>query len=132
MAPAATAQSLPRWTVTPSAGTIFGDELDQPSTTVGLAAGLAAAPRFMLESEIGRVVELVGLSVPRGSAWLFSGRFLFLAAPADLRVVPYGSVGGSFVRLAARLWFRADLRFIHVNDAPNFWRGSLGLTVGFD
>lgn len=99
MAPAATAQSLPRWTVTPSAGTIFGDELDQPSTTVGLAAGRAAAPRFMLESEIGRVVELVGLSVPRGSAWLFSGRFLFLAAPADLRVVPYGSVGGSLVRL---------------------------------
>ncbi len=149
-------QRLPRWVVTPSAGGVFGSDLDEPSATVGIAVGLAAARRLTLESEISRVAELAGLALPLGSAWLFSGRLLYLAAPADARVVPYGSIGGSFVRLtragegnteveiagtagggsfvrlATRLWLRGDLRFIHVNDAPNFWRGSLGLTVGFD
>ena len=150
------AQHLPRWVVTPSAGGVFGSELDEPSVTVGVAVGLAAARRLAVESEVSRVAELAGLALPLGSAWLFSGRLLYLAAPAEARVVPYGSIGGSFVRLtragvgnteveiagtvggggfvrlATRLWLRGDLRFIHVNDAPNFWRGSLGLAAGFD
>ena len=40
--------------------------------------------------------------------------------------------GGGLVQVHDRAWLRGDLRFVHVNDAPNFWRALVGLTVGLD
>ena len=37
--------------------------------------------------------------------------------------------GGIWLRVARPLALRADVRFIHIDDAPNFWRAVAGITV---
>ncbi|HAK54549.1 MAG: hypothetical protein QF463_06175 [Vicinamibacterales bacterium] len=144
-----------RWTLTPSAGTSFGSDVDGPGAAVALGVGRTIASRVALEGEVGWLSGLALNGRSYGATALFGGRVMYLVGPLAGPLVPYGSVGGllarldppasstsveialtagggGLVRVHGRAWIRGDLRFVHVNDAPNFWRALVGLTVGLD
>ena len=105
----ATAQTeLARWSVTPLVGGAFGDELAEPTSTAGVAVGLRYARRVVLEGDVSRVSE-IAQGTTSGSAWLAGGRLLYLAGPLRARLVPFGSVGGSLVRLGRMGMHRATM-----------------------
>jgi|TARA_B100002003_G_scaffold236818_1_gene253214 hypothetical protein len=64
---------------------------------------------------------LLGLSLARLST---GGQ-----AAADVEVELALDVGGGvWLRVAGPFALRADVRFIHIDNAPNFWRAASGLT----
>ena len=64
---------------------------------------------------------LLGASLAR----LSTGR-----ANAETEVELALDVGGGFwLRVVGPLALRTDVRFIHIDDAPNFWRAAAGVTL---
>ena len=142
------------WTVSVVAGGLFGGDLvaGERELTYGGAVGLGLGPGFSLEAELAAVPELRQL----GGVELLLGTGSLLYHPLTVgRLTPYGMVGASLawistmradtateteVELAVDvgggvwLWvagplaLRADVRFIHIDNAPNFWRSAAGLT----
>ena len=152
------AQSEPpsTWAVTPFVGRVFAGDLGRSATTFGVALSLRVAGPLGLEGELGYAPDLDPDVARDVSTLMVSGHLLYHFLAADRPVAPYASVGGALVRLATGvqdvvrsvvelavtagggatvrigrgLRVRADLRFVHVDNAPNFWRASGGLTVG--
>ena len=139
------------WHVTPFLGTAFKSDTTETTTTFGGAAGTAVTTHLGLEAEVAVIPDLL-THVGDFKAALLSGHVLY-SPLGNAPVLPYGLVGGAFVRLTDQtaqvgtateiaitlgggVWvpvsdwisLRIDLRFFHVNNAPNFWRVYGGAT----
>ena len=138
------------WHVTPFLGAAFQSDATETTTTFGGAVGTAVITHLGLEAEIAVIPDLL-TRVGDFKAALLSGHVLY-SPLGNAPVLPYGLVGGAFVRLTDEaqvgtatevamtlgggVWvsvsdwisLRTDLRFIHVNNAPNLWRAYGGAT----
>ena len=141
------------WTLSLVAGTLFGGDLEtgERERTYGGAVGLGVGRGVSLEVEVAAVSELrqfgdIELLIGTGSllyhpftagrltpyvlfgaslARLSSGR-----ADTETEVELAVDLGGGFwLRVAGPLALRADIRFIHIDNAPNFWRAVAGITI---
>ena len=153
VAPAHAQVSAPgTWHVTPFLGPTFKGDLEETTTSVGVAVGTAWTHDLGLEAEFAVVPNLVSRD-GTFDALLLGGHVLYEPVK-NAPVLPYALIGGDFVRLSSdtsqagtplevaltlgggvwvpmrgRVASRADLRFIHVNNAPNFWRAYYGVTI---
>ncbi len=142
------------WSLTPFAGAVSGGDL--AATTLSPGVALAAGGRHVaLEVELAFDDLVTRTTGPRTAAVVGSGNVLYRpwhAAPITPYVTAGGSLarlrrsdpggvvdsavvvgfnvgGGGSVALGARLALRADVRFVHLDDAPNYWRSYAGLSV---
>ena len=141
------------WTVSLVAGSLFGGDLEpgEREATYGGAVGLGASHGLSLEAEVAVIPELRQF----GHIELLLGSGSLLYHPFSVgRLTPYGLLGASLARLSGGpagaeaevelavdvgggIWLRVagpialrtDVRFIHIDDAPNFWRAVAGITV---
>ncbi len=141
------------WTVSLVAGSLFGGDLEtgEREPTYGGAVGLGVGHGVSLEAEVAVIPELRQF----GNMELLIGTGSLLYHPFTAgRLTPYGLLGASLARLSSGrpgaetkvelavdfgggIWLRvtgplalrADVRFIHIDDAPNFWRAVAGITV---
>ncbi len=152
-APAAAQVGDTGWTVSLVAGSLFGGDLEsrEREPTYGGAVGLGVGGGVSLEAEVATIPRLrqfgdVELLIGTGSLLyhpVTAGRLtpygllgLSLArlstggqAAADVEVELALDVGGGvWLRVAGPFALRADVRFIHIDNAPNFWRAASGLT----
>ena len=140
------------WTVSLVVGSLFGGDLEtgERERTYGGAVGLGVGHGVSLE------VEVAGSELQQfGDIELLIGTGSLLYHPFTTgRLTPYGLLGGSLARLstgrvdaetqvelaidagggfwlrvAGPLALRADIRFIHIDNAPNFWRAVAGITI---
>ena len=143
------------WTVSVVAGGLFAGDLaaGERELTYGGALGLGVGLGFSLEAEVAAVPNLRQFGDVR--LLLGTGSLLFHPLTAG-GVTPYGLLGASLARISTTragmaaerdvelavdfgggLWLRvsgplalrADVRFIHIDNAPNFWRAATGLTL---
>ena len=141
------------WTVSLVAGSLSGGDLEageREPTYVG-AVGLGVGHGVSLEAEVAVIPALRQF----GDSELLIGTLGLLYHPFPAgRLTPYGLLGASLARLSSGragaetevelavdvgggLWLRvagplalrADIRFIHIDAAPNFWRAVAGITV---
>ena len=140
------------WTVSLVAGSLFGGDLatGERERTYGAAVGLGVGRGVSLQSEDAAIPELRRF----GDIELLIGTGSLLYHPFTAgRLTPYGLLGASLVRLSTGraetqtevepavdvgggLWLRVagpfalrvDVRFIHIDNAPNFWRAAAGVT----
>ena len=141
------------WTVSLVAGSLFGGDLEtgEREPTYGGGVGLGVGHGVSLEAEVAVIPELRQF----GDIELLIGTGSLLYHPFTAgRLTPYGLLGASlarvssglagaetevelavdfgggiWLRVAGPLALRADVRFIHIDDAPNFWRAVAGITV---
>ncbi len=141
------------WTVSLVAGSLFGGDLEpgEREATYGGAVGLGASQGLSLEAEVAVIPALRQF----GHIELLLGTGSLLYHPFSAgRLTPYGLLGASLARLSrgpagaetqielavdfgGGIWLRiagpfalrADVRFIHIDNAPNFWRAVAGITV---
>ena len=155
VAPVAAQPGDAGWTVSLVAGSLFAGDLDagECEPAYGGAVGLGVGSGFSLEVEVAAVPELRQF----GGVELVLGTGSLLYHPLSAgRLTPYGMVGASLARISTMraetpaetavelavdvgggvwLWvagplaLRADIRFIHIDNAPNFWRVSAGFTL---
>lgn len=161
LAPSAAAQqaSGPAWHVAVSTGAAFGGDLNRRAATLGASIGLRLTERFGLEAEAGFVSRIVSATRVRNTVtMMLSGNAAF-ELDRTAHLIPYITVGATLVRLGLdrtgrderrlevaanagggvvyplagdRIRLRADLRFVHVNEAPNFWRAVGGIVFRSD
>ena len=140
------------WTVSLIAGSLFGGDLKtgERGRTSAAAVGLGLGRGMSLEAEVAAIPEQRQF----GDITLLVGTGSLLYHPFTAgRLTPYGQLGASLVRLSAGradtetevelavdvgggfwlrvagpLALRTDLRFIHIDNAPNFWRVAAGVT----
>jgi hypothetical protein len=141
------------WSVSLIAGSLVGGDLGpgELEPTYAGAVGLGVGGGFSLEAEVAAIPELqqfgdIDLALVTGGV---------LYHPFRLgRVTPYGVLGaslariatttvnrrtalevavdmggGAWLRVAGPVAIRGDVRFIHIDNAPNFWRAGGGITV---
>ena len=152
-APAGAQPSAAGWTVSVVAGSLFDGDLapGEREPTYGVGVGLGVGRGFSLEAEVAAIPALSQF----GEVALLVGTGSLLYHPFTAgRVTPYGMLGASLARLSTSqaettdvelavdvgggLWvrvrgpfsLRADVRFIHIDNAPNFWRAAGGVTLG--
>lgn len=139
------------WTVSVLAGSLFGGDLapGERKPNYGGAVGLGVGHGVSLEAEVALTPEVRQF----GDIELLLGTGSLLYHPFTAgRLTPYGLLGGSLARLSSSgaetdvelavgigggVWvhvtgplaFRADVRFIHIDNAPNFWRTAAGITI---
>ena len=141
------------WTVSVLAGSLFGGDLEpgEREPTYGGAVGRGVAHGVSLEAEVAVTPEVRQF----GDIELLIGTGSLLYHPFTAgRLTPYGLLGGSLARLSSGragtetevelavdfgggVWvrvtgplaLRADVRFIHIDNAPNFWRAAAGTTI---
>ncbi len=149
--PAAAQPSDTGWTLSLMGGRLCGGDLmtgREELTMIG-AVGLGVGGGVSLEAEVAAVPELRQF----GDLDLWLGTASIRYHPVSVgRITPYGLLGGSLVRISdhgagrreaelaldmgggmwlritSRVAFRADIRFIHIDNAPNFWRAAAGVT----
>ncbi len=147
---AAQPHPAPTWHLTVSAGGALGGDLNRGATAFGVSAGLPLKERLGVEAEVGFVSRIVAAShVTDAVTVTLSGN-----ASTELRrtfhLIPYLTLGATLVRLGYRspapaefgvnagggvlyavagdrIRLRGDLRFVHINNAPNFWRAIAGI-----
>ena len=141
------------WTLSVIAGSLFGGDLDTPTwePTYGAAVGLGLGRGVSLEADVAALPELRQF----GDTELLIGTLSLLYHPFTAgRLTPYGVLGASLARLSigradtgaeielafdvgGGLWLRmagpialrVDVRFIHIDNAPHFWRAAAGVTL---
>ena len=141
------------WTVSLVVGSLFGGDLEtgERERTYGGAVGLEVGRGVSLEVEVAAGSELQQF----GDIELLIGTGSLLYHPFTTgRLTPYGLLGASLARLSTGradtetqvelavdvgggfwLWvagplaLRGDIRFIHIDNAPNFWRAVAGITI---
>jgi hypothetical protein len=139
------------WTASLLAGQLFGGDLDvgERELTAGAAVGRSMGRGFSLEAELAVIPELSQFDA---ELWVGTGSLLYHPVAIGRRVTPYGLLGASLARITAPrpgptslevaldfgggVWLRvagpialrADVRFIHIDNAPNFWRAAGGVT----
>ncbi len=141
----------PSWHATLFAGATFDEDLAESGPAVGAALERQIARWISLEAEgasdrgrvraepsartfataMGSVIGYAGGRVAQVYA-TFAAGFVRVGAPDPgaarvERAIAYG--GGVKVRLSDRLAARGDLRYIHGDNSPNFWRAYGGLTT---
>lgn len=141
--------------MTPFIGGVFASDLEAPAPAFGVAIGLGLTRRVGLEGEIGYTHDLMPGAGAGVRVIMLTGNLLYHLTTPNVVVRPYGTVGGALVRfdtqpgptdadvevavnagggmqvrVGANVQLRGDLRFIHVDNAPNFWRAYGGVTVG--
>ena len=144
-----------RLDVTPFVGGVFASDLEDAAPAFGVAIGLGLNRHVGLEGEIGYTHDLVPGTDAGVAVIMVTGNLLYHLTTQNAAVRPYGTVGGALVRfdtqpgrteadveiavnagggmkvrVGANVQLRGDLRFIHVDNAPNFWRAYGGVTVG--
>jgi len=141
------------WTVSVVAGNLFGGDLDTGARepTYGGAVGRGVGRGVSLEADVAAIPALRQF----GDIALLIGTGSVLYHPFTAgRLTPYGLLGASLARLSTGrtdtetevelavdvgggLWLRVagplalrvDVRFIHIDNAPNFWRAVAGVTL---
>lgn len=136
--------------MTVSAGAALGGDLNRGAAAFAVSVGSPLKQRLGVEAEVGFVSRIVAAShVTDAVTVTLSGN-----ASAELRrtfpLIPYLTLGATLVRLGYRsparaefgvnagggvlyavagdrIRLRGDLRFVHINNAPNFWRAIGGI-----
>ncbi len=143
------------WSLWPFVGVAFAGDLDQRAHGIGFALALQWTSHLDLEGELGYLPDLT--DHPDSSALLLSGDAVYHVLASHRSLVPYGAIGGTLarldtgtrerrktatevavnigggvkVRVTDSVWLRGDLRFIHIDNAPNFWRSYGAMSFGW-
>jgi hypothetical protein len=154
---AAQQASAPSWHLGVSTGAVFGGDLNRAGAAWGASIGLRLTERLGVEAEAGLVSRIAAATHVTDAVTMMLSGNASVELGRSTRLVPYVTVGATLVRLGLghggrddrplelaanagggvlyplagdRIRLRADLRFVHVNDAPNFWRAVGGIVYG--
>lgn len=135
------------WTLGALGGAARGGDLREPAPTFGGTLAARWKSGLALEAEVFHVADL-GPDAARRTSLLTAGGTILYHLPLSPRLVSYGALGGAYarfrpgdaemagtfgagleVRAGRRAALRGDARYVHINDAPNFWRVTGGLIV---
>ena len=143
------------WTLTPFAGVVTGGDLVAPRPSPGVAIA-ADGHLIAFEAELAFADDLPATTTRPGTAAVLGSGNVIYRPWSAVPVAPYVTAGGTLARLSqpvrgsvsrggvmvgfnvgdggsvalgGRLALRADLRFVHLDNAPNYWRSYAGLAV---
>jgi opacity protein-like surface antigen len=145
------------WDITPFLGIGFGGDTDGSTLLLGAAGGYHFTPLLTFEGELAILPDLYGdTDLINQRVTTVSGNVLYHFDTGGI-ILPYATVGLGFARVhtendpldiddsrtqlavnlgggikadvAKNIQVRGDLRYVHVNDTPDYWRTYAGIVL---